>query len=265
MPPLTPLPLLLYHSVDRDCSPGYREWCVAPELFDEHLAMVDEMGFTCLTVSALRDAVTTGTLPPRPLAITFDDGRADFVEHAVPVLAARGLPATIYLVSGKLGGTSDWLPMAAERTSPMMSWADAGALGAAGIECGAHSMTHPHLDLLPTERARQEIVASRDELEQRLGVPVRTFAYPHGFHSRSVRDLVAAAGFDSACAVRDGWSHAAEDPFRVSRLVVRGGTSATQLWERLIAVPDRPDGSRVARQVGHRLLRRAQRVVRARA
>lgn len=265
MPTLTPLPLLLYHSVDRTCSPDYREWCVTPELFHEHLAMVQEMGFTCLTVSALRDAVAAQALPPRPLAITFDDGRADFVEHAVPALAARGLPATIYLVSGRLGGTSDWLPMAAERSAPMMTWSDAASLAGLGIECGGHSVTHPQLDLLAVERARDEIATSRAQLEQGLGIPVRSFAYPHGFHSRAVRDLVVEAGFDSACAVRDGWSHAAEDPFRVSRLVVRGGTSATQLWERLIAVPDRPESSRAVRQAGYRLVRRARHAVRASA
>lgn len=258
---MTPVPVLLYHSVDQQWTPQYRNWCVTPGLFAEHLAVIDALGFTCLTVSALVDAVETGTMPPRPLAITFDDGRADFAIWAAPLLQQHGMAATIYLVTGCLGGTSSWMPMEAERDKPMMAWSDVVALGGTGIECGAHTVTHPQLDLIGLDAARREIEQSRHDLEQRVGLPVRSFAYPHGYFSRPVRDLVVAAGFDSACAVRDTWSHVGEDRFRMSRLVVGGTTTADELWTRLVSLPERPTGRRVARQVGHRLVRRAQQVV----
>jgi peptidoglycan/xylan/chitin deacetylase (PgdA/CDA1 family) len=258
---MNPIPVLLYHSVDEQWTPEYRRWCVDPGLFAEHLAVIDELGFTCVSVSELVDAVDRAALPPRPLAITFDDGRADFATHAAPLLEQRSMPATIYLVTGCLGGTSSWMPMEAERDKPMMSWSDVESLSAMGIECGAHTVSHPQLDLVGVERARREVEQSRCDLEQRLGSPVRSFAYPHGFFSRPVRDLVVSAGFDSACAVRDAWSHVGEDRYRLSRLVVNGTTTADDLWTRLVSVPDRPAGRRVARQVGHRFVRRAQHVV----
>ena len=262
---MSPIPILLYHSVDVQASPGYRPWCVDPALFAEHLDLIGDLGFTCLTMSDLVDLAASGELPDRPLAITFDDGRADFSEYAVPLLAERGLPATIYLVSGCIGGTSSWLPIQAERDQPMMSWTDVGALASVGIECGAHTVTHPQLDLVGTERARREIGDSRHQLEQHLGSPVRSFAYPHGFHTRQVSDLVAAAGFDSACAVRDTWSHVDEDRFRLSRLVVRDTTTTDDLWTRLITTPDRPARQHVARQVGYRWFRRAGSMLQASA
>ena len=258
---MTPIPVLLYHSVDEHCSDEYRRWCVAPGLFAEHLTVIDELGFTCLTVSELLDAVDRDALPPRPLAVTFDDGRADFTTFAVPLLERRNIPATIYIVTGCIDATSSWMPIEAERSQPMMSWSDVTALGSLGIECGAHSITHPQLDLLDTERARQEIGQSRLDLQQRLGTAVRSFAYPHGYFSRPVRDLVVSAGFESACAVRNAWSHAGDDRFRLSRLVVDGTTTAEELWTRLVSPPERPVGERVGRQVGHRLVRRAQHVL----
>jgi peptidoglycan/xylan/chitin deacetylase (PgdA/CDA1 family) len=254
---MSPIPILLYHSVDVEASPAYRPWCVDPALFADHLDMIGDLGFTCLTLSGLVDGMATGDLPDRPLAITFDDGRADFSEHAVPLLVERGLPATIYLVTGCIGGTSSWLPIEAERDQPMMSWADVDALASVGIESGAHTVTHPQLDLVGTERARREITESRHHLEQRLGAPVRSFAYPHGFHTRQVSELVAEAGFDSACAVRDTWSHVDEDRFGLSRLVVRDSTTTDDLWTRLMSVPDRPARRHAARQVGYRWIRRA--------
>jgi len=130
---MNPIPVLLYHSVDERWTPEYRRWCITPGLFAEHLAVIDELGFTCLGVSELIDAVDRAALPPRPIAITFDDGRADFSEYAVPLLAERGLPATIYLVTGCIGGTSSWLPIEAERDQPMMSWADVTALASVGM------------------------------------------------------------------------------------------------------------------------------------
>jgi peptidoglycan/xylan/chitin deacetylase (PgdA/CDA1 family) len=258
---MNPIPILLYHSVDVQASPAYRTWCVDPALFAEHLDMIDDLGFTCLTMSDLVDAAARDELPDRPLAITFDDGRADFSEYAVPLLAERGLPATMYLVTGCIGGTSSWLPIDAERDQPMMSWADVAALASVGIESGAHTVTHPQLDLVGVERARREITESRQHLEQQLGAPVRSFAYPHGFHTRQVSELVAEAGFDSACAVRDTWSHVGEDRFGLSRLVVRDTTSTDDLWTRLMTVPDRPARRHPARQVGYRWIRRAGRVL----
>ena len=74
----------------------------------------------------------------------------------------------------------------------MLDWSQLAGLRAAGIEIGGHSHTHPHLDTLAPRAAREEIAGCKALLEQSLGEPVRSFAYPHGYSSRRVRRLVAA-------------------------------------------------------------------------
>lgn len=245
---MTPIPILLYHSVGQTRAAAYARWCVEPTLFDEHLDALASAGFHCLTVSGLLDAFDAGAVPPRPLVITFDDGRADFVEHAVPALERHGLPATMYVVSAQVGATSAWLGIPGESEQPMMDWDDLRAVDGAGHEIGAHSLTHPELDVLGRGAVAAEVAGSRHQLAAGLGRKIRSFAYPHGYHSSTVVDLTRSAGFDSACAVNDRWSWVGEDRMALSRLVVAGGTSPEALSERLARPPTAPERrSRVLR------------------
>ena len=98
-------------------------------------------------------------------------------------------------------------------------------LSATRIELGAHSHTHPALDVLPEEDARVEIEESKRVLEETIEREVRTFAYPFGYESAAVRALVAQAGFASACRVNYSVSPAGEDVFGISRLPVVGDCS----------------------------------------
>ena len=97
---MTPVPILLYHSIDTTSSTEYRPWCVDPRAFSEHLDVVAQLGFTTLTVSDFVDRRRDATLPDKPCVITFDDGRADFIDEAMPVLEAHRVPATMFMVSG---------------------------------------------------------------------------------------------------------------------------------------------------------------------
>jgi peptidoglycan/xylan/chitin deacetylase (PgdA/CDA1 family) len=83
----------------------------------------------------------------------------------------------------------------------MLTWDELDEVAAAGVEIGNHSLIHHPLDVLPPDQLRREIVDSHDQLEQRLQVKLRSFAYPHGYNSRRVRDLVAATGYENATEV----------------------------------------------------------------
>jgi peptidoglycan/xylan/chitin deacetylase (PgdA/CDA1 family) len=212
-----PIPVLLYHSVADSPPPGQlREFTVTPERFREHIAVITAAGFTAMTISALARALNGAEpLPPRPLAITFDDGFED-TPAAVQALSDVGLPATVYVTAGTIG------------TPAGISVAALVQL-AAGCEIGAHSVSHPHLDELPLALAAREITESRDQLEQHLGSPVASFAYPHGAYDRSVRASVIEAGFSSAAAVKNALSHRRDDPFAIARWTVTYPTSAAEL------------------------------------
>ncbi|WP_189331050.1 polysaccharide deacetylase family protein [Actinoplanes ianthinogenes] len=207
------IPVLLYHSVSatRRDDP----WQVAAADFREDMAAVVASGRTPLTATryaaALRGAAA---MPDRPVLITFDDGFADFADEAAPILAEFGLPATIFVTTGWIG-TTGMLSAAAVR--------DVAAGGS--VEVGAHSVTHPHLDLLGRRAARDEIGASKTALEDLLGGPVTSFAFPHGSHRRQTVAAVRDAGFDAAFAVKNALSHAADEPFTIARYTVRAATT----------------------------------------
>jgi peptidoglycan/xylan/chitin deacetylase (PgdA/CDA1 family) len=216
----------MYHSISRCSNPRFRRYSISPDDFAHQIAYLSEHGYAPVTVSALAETTARGAeLPERAVAITFDDGFADFYTEAFPVLQRYGFPATLYVTTAFVGGTSRWLAPEGEGDRPMLTWAQLAEVSAGGIECGGHTHTHPRLDSLEPAEMREEILTCRDLLEARLGAPVRTFAYPFGFYNGRVKSLVRRAGYTSACAVNYAFSSAGEDPFALSRLMVTPGKS----------------------------------------
>jgi peptidoglycan/xylan/chitin deacetylase (PgdA/CDA1 family) len=226
---VTTVPILAYHSVSWDPPSWIGSLSVTPAAFRRHLELIAEAEATALYVSDFVDAIIRGSgLPEHPVLLTFDDGFSDFRGEAWPALREAGFAATLYVTTGFLQG----LHRAPGLKRPPGKWLAADALPQLheqGVEIGGHSHTHPHLDTLSLEATRREITLCRTALERLLQAPVRSFAYPHGFHSRSVRELVRESGFDSACAVKNRLSSSADDPFALARLTVRSTTTPAEV------------------------------------
>jgi peptidoglycan/xylan/chitin deacetylase (PgdA/CDA1 family) len=215
------VPILLYHSISAEATAAYRPFAIAPAVFAAQMSHLSENGHTPLTVSQWMAFRRSGTAPPRqPVLITFDDAFRDVYTEALPVLQEYGFRATLYVVSGYVGATSAWLRGIGEGDRPLLSWREICECQAAGIECGAHSETHPELDAIPPALARDEIAQSKETIEDSLSTEVRTFAYPHGYHDRIVCAFVAEAGYESACAVKNAMSSADDDPYALARITV---------------------------------------------
>jgi peptidoglycan/xylan/chitin deacetylase (PgdA/CDA1 family) len=190
------LAVLTYHSLDTSGSVV----SVSPESFAAQISALAESGFRGVS---LRDALihreSHKAWPERSVALTFDDGYANFYEVAAPALAARDFTATVFVVSGHIGGRNDWeQPPAGLGSRPMLSWSQLSELSSAGIEIGAHTRRHKDLRRLSTLEARDEIGGSRAEIEDRLGRPVESFAYPFGYVSPDALEIVRAE-FRAAC------------------------------------------------------------------
>lgn len=226
------MPILLYHSVN-DRPPGeFGPYAVSRRQFAAHLDALAGLGFTTRTVGQLLAARTAGTpLPERTAVLTFDDGFADFAAYAWPELATRGLAATLYATAGTLGGTSTWLKPLGAGGQRMLSRRQLQALADEGCEIGAHSMSHPQLDCVDRATAAREIRQSKDVLEQVLGRPVDSFAYPHGYHDKVVKQLVVDAGYTSAPAVKNALSPADDDPFALARVTVLADFGADRVGQ----------------------------------
>jgi peptidoglycan/xylan/chitin deacetylase (PgdA/CDA1 family) len=214
----------MYHSISQVASRRFRRFAVSPEHFEEHLRLIRESGFVCVTVSALVEMLRRpyARLPAPCIALTFDDGLEDFFTSALPLLVKYAMVGTLYVVTGYVGERAQWLADSGEGERRMLSWSQIAAVSRAGIEIGAHTVTHPALDTIPVGHARAEICNSKHELEDRIGRQVRSFAYPFGFYDRAVRELVEEAGFESACAVRYATSSRQDDRFALPRHIVRG-------------------------------------------
>ncbi len=230
------VPVLMYHSISDKSTASFRPYTVSPRLFASHVAYLVDSGFTCLTVSELAELRGTGTPPPsRSVAITFDDAFRDVFTNAVTVLTAAGLRATMFVPTGFVGGSSRWLVAEGEDRRELLSWGELRQLQGLGIECGAHSHSHPQLDLLSRREVAREVALSKSLLEDQLQVAVTAFAYPFGYSSPAVRELVASLGFTSGYRVADLVSRPDDDRFAVPRLTVTCDTSTELLAEMLVA------------------------------
>ncbi len=199
LPTWETMPALMYHSVSSVGGP-LRDLAVPRKRLAEHLGALTAAGYRLVGLTDALDLLAAGTTE-KILAVTFDDGYLDFLTDGVPVLADAGAGATLYASVGHLGGHADWLGRWAPDFGRMLTWNELAEVADAGVEIGSHSLVHHPLDVLPPAVLRQEITRSRDELEQHLQRPVRSFAYPHGYNGRRVRDVVEAAGHDNACEV----------------------------------------------------------------
>lgn len=200
LPEPAPLPVLMYHSISTLGTGPLRELAVPPDRLAEHLAALRDAGYRMVGLSEALDLMDAGAHGPL-VALTFDDGYANFLRVGIPVLAAAGATATLYPTVGHLAGRAEWLGRWAGVFGSLLRWSDLAEVAANGIEIGNHGLVHQPLDVLSAKVLEQQLVDSRDRLEQAIGRPVRSFCYPHGYHDRQVRALVRRSGHDNACEV----------------------------------------------------------------
>jgi peptidoglycan/xylan/chitin deacetylase (PgdA/CDA1 family) len=224
------IPILMYHSVSDHATRKYSPFAISPALFAQQMDYLRQQSYTPITVTRLMEIRTRGEQwPTKPVLLTFDDGLEDFYTGALPILQQYDFPATLYVVTGFMNGTSRWLLSEGEGNRPMLTWEKLAEVQAAGVECGGHTHTHPQLDTLPFARARDEIIQCKQILEDHLGHAVQSFAYPYGYHTGAVKQAVQEAGYTSACAVKYEMCAENTDLFALKRLMVGPTTDLTAL------------------------------------
>ena len=188
--------ILTYHSI----SSGPGPLCLSRELFREQIEWLQE-NTQVVPLSALVDALARGvSFARRMVAITFDDGYADFYHSAAPLLGRAQLPATVFLPTQFCGRTSTWDGQSADlRGQPILSWPQIRELAEHGVVFGSHTATHPELQKLSSDAIEYEIRASNAEIETHTGAPVQLFCYPYGQYNAAVREVVARH-YRAACS-----------------------------------------------------------------
>ncbi len=211
------LPILMYHHLDENAS---NSSTITPATFEAQLAALREAGFTgvrCADLVAYVDG--TGTLPQRPLLITFDDGYKSNVDLAAPLLQAYGYCAAVHVIGVTVG--QDIYPPTGRPTIPHFSFEAAAPWVKSGVlEIQSHSYDmHQNDDggrqgvqpLRGESRKDYEaaftadVEASRGPIEKAFGSgSVLSFAYPYGLYTPQSEALLTKLGIPISLTVQDG-------------------------------------------------------------
>lgn len=223
--------ILCYHGVAPSTSAEDPEFLrVDPDDFRSQLELLMRAGFRFVTVADFARTAAGAAPPPGLVAISFDDGMHDNHAVALPILRDLGVPATVYVSTGLIGKPNPWID--ARAGSRMMTEDELREMADAGIELGAHTVTHPDLSQLDYEACLREMTGSRDALAEITGRPVRTFAYPFCLYGEAAVAAARDAGFEAAVTC---WNRGSWDRFEMKRTMITGkdgpASFVLKLWE----------------------------------
>ncbi len=226
------VPVLMYHSFD----PGETgdRYVLSRRSFARQMRLLALLRCEAISFEQLAEAMRSGAPPPRrAVVITIDDGYRDNLEIAAPILRKHRFGATVFLVSDRIGGRNDWDDEGVVVGRPLLDLAEIEQLRGAGIELGAHTRNHRPLPELGDADVSEEIAGSRSQLEQLLGIPIKTFAYPYGRRDERAVAAVAAAGYEAACSTHPVPARLDDDRFQVPRIEVRASDSLRRFLVKL--------------------------------
>jgi peptidoglycan/xylan/chitin deacetylase (PgdA/CDA1 family) len=226
------VPILMYHVINPP-PPGakFPGLYVTPEEFSAQMHALAAAGFHAVTMDQMRANWTRGTPLPagRPIVVSFDNGYQSQYTQALPVLHQLGW---VGVENMQLTG----LPP----SQGGLSEAQISRLVAAGWELDTQGISHADLITLSPAALHQQVAVAREEVRRRYHVPVNWFCYPSGHYNAGVLAEVRAAGYVGSTTVVPGWATPSEDPYRLPRLRVLGGTSPQSLLAELTAIRSDP-------------------------
>jgi peptidoglycan/xylan/chitin deacetylase (PgdA/CDA1 family) len=211
-----PVPILEYHVLGRPKTEvAYPELYVPRASFRKQMDWLDRQGYEAVTLEAVEEAwYHGGTLPPKPVVISFDDGYRPQYTFALPTLREHGWPGVLNL---KAEGSD-------------LYESNVKAMLAAGWELAAHTINHSDLTTLEGEALEEEVAGSREILRREYGVPVKNFCYPAGRFNETTIAAVEAAGYVGATTEIPGFA-TKDHPYELARIEVLGSWTVGTLAE----------------------------------
>lgn len=216
--PMNAIPILMYHNI-APVPRGVRlsSLYVTPPTFSRQMWVLRRLGYRGVSMAAAMPYLR-GEQHGRIAVITLDDGYADNLTAALPVLQKHGFSATCYMVSKCVGQHNRWDAERLGITKNLMSLEQLKTWHGSGMEVGAHTRTHPHLTRCDDAQLRDEIIGCKAELENILGAPVTQFCYPYGDLNDHVVEVVRQAGFSAATTTQRRRAQPGEDLLHLPRV-----------------------------------------------
>lgn len=185
------VPILMYHYIGYNPDPSDKARDILatnPDKFKQQMRYLSQQGYQTVSLDTLYAALKQQTtLPAKPIILTFDDGYEDFYTNAYPILQEFNYKATVFIPTGLI-----------EKT-PYLTWPQIQLMSTQGlITFGAHTVNHYNLTAILSDESWTEISQSKEELQDRLGIPINFFSYPGGSLNNLVVSQVQKAGFIGA-------------------------------------------------------------------
>ncbi len=219
------VPMLMYHVINPPpVGAPYPGLYVPADEFAAQMQALKAAGWHAVTMDQLEAYWTRGVPlgPGKPIVLTFDNGYASQYINALPILKRLGWVGNENIQLSGLppsqGGLTD---------------DQVRGLLAAGWELDTQGISHADLIVLDSGELHYQVDTARQILRRRYGVPVNWFCYPSGHYNATVIAAVKAAGYVGSTTVIPGWANRSEDPYRLPRLRVLGGTSPAALLEQI--------------------------------
>lgn len=226
------VPILMYHVINPPpAGAKFPGLYVDPEEFEAQMEALRRAGFHAVTMDQMLANWTRGAPIPggKPIVVSFDNGYQSQLTKALPVLRRLGW---VGVENIQLTG----LPP----SQGGLSRSQVSQLVKEGWELDTQGISHADLITLDAKALHEQVAVAREEVRSLYKVPVNWFCYPSGHYNATVIAAVKAAGYVGSTTVVPGWASPAEDPYRLPRLRVLGGTSPGALLAEIGAIRSNP-------------------------
>ena len=208
--------VLCYHTISSDFPKE-----MTPEKFTRHIELLLVKGYKFITIEQYDGWLTRQIkLPAKSVLMTFDDGFANHIANAIPLLKKYSIPAINFIAAEKMGGQYDWDGVPKELHEPLMNELQVKQWLDSGFAIGSHTMTHDHLNLLPRSEKIRQIAGSKKFLEAKFNTPISWLCYPFGDFDRECINIAKQCGYFGAFACYRQTNPWQSDRYAIRRLLV---------------------------------------------
>lgn len=199
------IPILMYHSISND-DPN-NTLLIPVDMFNEQMTWLKENGFTAMSMDDVIEAMSTGKVPKKPVAITFDDGYADNYNNAFPILKNNNMMGTFFIITDKTD--NDGWYMSSDMLKEMKE---------AGMKIENHTSNHLELNTLSREEQIESIKTAQDSLREVIGVESKFLCYPVGRYDYTTIEVSQELGIKAAVTTEHGISSINNGVYELNRV-----------------------------------------------
>lgn len=208
--------ILNYHRItskNEFIDPRYRSFTIQESDLLKHFQLIHDLNIPVIDLSELPNINISGLC----VAITFDDGHRSDVEIALPILKKFDFSATFFPVVHHINKEG------------YVSWKELHLLSKEGHTIGSHGLTHRHLSRLPNQEVRNELLLSKQLLEEELKQSVRLFSFPYGDYTKKATSLMLEAGYTHGFSTSFGFNKSSCEVAVLKRWNIKQTTSTVEL------------------------------------